>query len=410
MALANPPTPSYNITTLLDMSVNSAFAKQFCPPDPANPDANGNPQHTCYIEGSTRDNFGNIFVSAVQPKGEIFKITPDGHASLYATFDLGPEAATPFAADSNSVSFRLATDDLGDVYVSFRALDNTTSFVEQTPTDMNGIWLVHPGGGHCSLDAKNTCEKIWPAIGQQPTNPPLRWIDGIALDHRGSIYLADGQMGNIWKINLLTRKGALWAGVDAGSSPNYLAGSPFNIVLGSPISGRGFGVLGLAYDYVENVLYGATFDTGSVVRIPVNNDGSAGKQSVLLNLSANNQNLDSIYVAQNTFNPFDRKIYVGVDLVNFVPFAKYIGCALEGIAAFCPASPTTDSDGHEIWGASLNDPKGITFTLLINNPELDIAASVVNGVLDPNILYLDALGENEASGAKVLKATPVFSH
>jgi len=385
LVFAQTSIPVYNISTLLDMSIGSAFAKQNCPL------LDGN--YTCFIEGSARDIFDNLYVTTVLPKGQIFKVTPSGQASLYATFDTGNE--NPLAMDENYASFRVTIDVFEKLYVSFRAVD-----INQNPTDMNGIWSVPPGGGHCSLDSSNTCTKIFPAIGQT-TNPIIGFPDSILLDHQGNMYLADPQMGNIWKINLSTKNGTLWAGTDAGSNPNYLIGNPVDIVLGSPQSNRGFGIVGLAYDGLHNMLYGGTYDTGSVVAIPVMPDGSAGTQSVSLNLSANDEQIEAVHIVNESNG---RKLLVGHTLTDFVGYAKYIGCQ-QGLPGFCPAPFVQPSYGQEILSANLEDPAGLDFQTLINDPQLKIPSSFVNGASDRDTLYINTLGQLDMSGSKILKAT-----
>lgn len=388
---ANASPQMYNISTLLDMSVNSEFATANCPVL-----TNGN--HTCYVAGSTRDILGNIYVAMVVPKGQIFKITPAGKASLYASLDIN--GADPTAIDNNNVAFRITMDALANLYVSFRAAD-----VSQNPTEMNGVWVVPPGGGHCALDSSNTCKKLFPAIGQT-TAPLVRYPEGVTLDNFGHLYLADAQMGNIWKINLFNKQGTLWAGTDAGSSPNYLVGSPLDILLGSPVSGRGFGVVGLDYDNIKHVLYGTNYDNGSVVAIPVKLNGSAGTQKEVLNLSAEDKQVEAIQIVGDIFNVFGRKLVVTHTLSGFMGFSKFIGCQ-QNIPGFCPAPYVQPANGQELLSANLDTPGELSFQPLIGSPELQSPSSVINGVLQSQTLYINALGQLDESGSKILKATPV---
>ena len=389
-AYADSTPPTYNISTLLDMSTNSAFAQANCPV------SNGN--YTCNVAGSTRDILGNIYVTMSLPKGKIFKITPAGKASLYATIDIGND--DPAAIDNNNIAFRVTMDALANLYVSFRSVDST-----QNPTDMNGVWVVPAGGGHCALDSSNTCKKLFPAIGQT-TSPVLRFVDGVTLDGYGNLYLADAQMGNVWKINLFNKKGALWAGTDAGSSPNFLAGNPIDILLGSPLSGRGFGVVGLDYDKLKNVLYATNFDTGSVIAVPVRLNGSAGTQSVVLNLSAQDRQLEAIQIVDDLFNVNGRKLVVANTLSGFVGFSRFIGCQ-QNIPGFCPAAFIQPASGQQLLSANLDAPGALSFQPLINDPVLQAPASIINGVLRSQTLYINALGQLDGSGSKILKATPV---
>ena len=219
----------YQLSTFIDMSPSSAFAQTFCP--------NIQGVRTCSPEGSVRGVDGSLYVAMALPKATIIRLKPNGNASVYATFPLNN--ADPTAVDFNGVTLRLATDNRGFLYAAYISVVATTTFV---PSEYSGLWKIAPGGGPCDL-ASGPCTKIWPAP-FQVVAPPFRFGNGLVLDlsadrtGKGSIYVADSTMGNIVKIDLKSGQAAVWAGVDAGSSPNYLGGNPGNFILGGSRAAR----------------------------------------------------------------------------------------------------------------------------------------------------------------------------
>jgi len=366
-------------TVFLDMSPTSTFAQQFCPL------VGG--VNTCAVEGSAKDSKGNLYLAMALPKGQILKVIPDGTVTIYATFPLS-NAQDPTALDFDAVNLRLAFDKNDNLYASYIDVVDTIS---KTPTAYTGVWEIPVGGGQCVLSS-GPCAMVWP---KTLTTPLLRFPDGIALGGRGILYVADSQMGNIWRVNLGTGSAILWSGVDANSSPNFLSGNPFDILLGfssDPVLNRGLGVTTIALDSEGGNLYAATFDRGAVVRVPVNNDGSAGTQEVVLDLSAQDQQLDGIYIDNKSATLFvTHEISQLNALVNFIfnggPFVSLI-------------------DGHEVLAADLSQ-SNIIFSSLVNVPALGEAAAVITGIgSKKKDLYVNVLGSTEgATTPKIMKVT-----
>jgi hypothetical protein len=350
------------------------------------------------VEGSAKGPDGNLYLAMALPKGKIFKVTPNGTASIYASFPVSDPNTT--AIDFDSVNLRLAFDDKGNMYAPFIDLTNTTT---KTPSAYNGVWMIPPGGGTCSLTS-GPCTKIWPQ--NENTTPAVQFLDGVALDGKGSLYVADAQMGNIWKINIAAKTGQLWAGTDAGNNPNYLAGNPADFALGSPI-GRGLGVTGLAMDTFATNLYAVTFDTGRTVRIPIKANGSAGTQQDILDLSSSDQELDAIF-----FDKVTQQLYVTRDETGFIGFVESLPCALSPVPT-CSLAPYYD--GHEILSTNvaaleLGLTKSVTFNPIINNSLLGVTTGVVTapgllGDID-GVLYIDVFSDSDGTGAKILRAVP----
>lgn len=375
---------SYQLSTFLSMAPGSDFAQKFCP------SVSG--IKTCAVEGSAMGHDGSLYLAMALPKGKIVKVMPDGTASIYASFPIGN--ADPTAVDFNGVNLRIAIDNNGDLYVPFISVTDTFS---KTATAYTGIWKIPAGGGNCDLTS-GPCTKIWPQ-NVQSLVPHLRFPDGVALDGKGNIYVSDSQMGNIWKVDISTGNGVLWAGVDAGSNPNYLAGNPADFLLNSP-DGRGLGNVGLTIDDKAQNLYGANFDKGMVVRMPINTDGTAGQQQVILDLSAQDRQLDAIY--------FDKKaniLYVTEDQDGFMAFVNTLGCFIQGTCQL-----QFFQDGHKVLAADMSnvgDYSAVTFHTVINDPIIGVTTGVVAGKGDEkSSLYIDVFSSTDGSGPKVVRAVP----
>lgn len=380
--LCSPPAAaSYTLATFLDMSPSSTFAQQHCPL------VSG--VYTCSPEGSTKDKHGNLYLAMALPKGNIFKVTPDGDVSVYATFPIS-NATDPTAVDFDAVNLRLAFDQKDNMYATYIDVDNPSSKI---PTAYTGLWRIPPGGGSCSLTS-GPCEKVWPAT---TTTPLLRFPDGVALDGNHTAYIADAQMGNIWQVDLKSGEGTLWSGTDAGSTPNYLKGNPQNIFLGfsaNPAVNRGLGIVSLVVDSKDRNIYASTFDGAKVVKIPINKNGAAGSQEVVANFLSLDQELDAIYLDEK-----DNILYVTNINSQFNAFINFI---FNGGPFALPV------DSHQVYAANLDDDSPV-FNSILNDPVLGTTAGVVNGIgaKKNDVLYINVFGSvNGATTPKVMTATP----
>ncbi|MFK0159415.1 hypothetical protein ACIQVL_19700 [Streptomyces sp. NPDC090499] len=127
--------------------------------------------------------------------------------------------------------------------------DDGTLFVDYaTGTSETGIWRIDPGGG---------------APRQIAQLPPGGLPNGLALDERrGALYVADSVLGTVWRVPCTGGTPAAWAG-GAALEP------------GSPVPpAYGIGVNGLRFH--NGAVWVSNTDAGTVLRIPVEQDGSAG--------------------------------------------------------------------------------------------------------------------------------------
>jgi len=80
--------------------------------------------------------------------------------------------------------------------------------------------------------------------------------------------VSDAGTGKIYKIDS-TGNGHLWL------QDPLLEGT--GVSFGVPV-----GITGMALDKIENIIYGGVFEKGTLIKIPINNDGSSGVPSVVV--------------------------------------------------------------------------------------------------------------------------------
>ncbi len=379
--------PVYKLSTFVDMKPGSAFANKYCGSNP------------CAVEGSTKDALGNLYLAMASPKGKIFKVTPSGQVSVYATFPVSdPSPDSIF----NSVNLRLTFDLEGNLYAPFIDLSN---YATKETTAMNGVWKIPPGGGNCNLNS-GPCKKIWP---NGPTTPVVRFLDGVAVDNKGSLYVADAQMGNIWKVNIVKKTGKLWAGVDANNGTANLGGSPVDIALGSP-EGRGLGVTGITLDTLGTALYAVNFDRGQALRIPIKADGSAGPQKILLDLSSQDRQMDAVF-----FDKITQNLYVTIDQTGFMAFNQsLLACIINGTIGTPACTLAPFFDGHQVLSANLIKfqlglENNVNLAVIIDDPRIGVTTGVnaAGPAIIGNLLgslYIDVYSSTDGTGPKVMKA------
>lgn len=195
---------------------------------------------------------GTVIASFDPTKGEL----PEGLAisksgTIYASF--------PFIGQLRSVSLDgtsevvanlptgggfgplgLAVDAPGNVYVGVRTTDPATQ----------GVYRVTPDGDSTRL----------------PGSGAIEFANGLAFDQRGNLYVTDTILGAVWRI---PRHGSaeLWI-QDEALEGDGSAG------FGFPIGANGVAVY-------HNQVYVTVTEKASVVRIPIERDGSAGAPSIL---------------------------------------------------------------------------------------------------------------------------------
>jgi streptogramin lyase len=183
-------------------------------------------------EGVAVNKRGEVFIS-LAPLGEVRKIGRDGSESTLATIPLPPGAFPGVIG--------LAVDAPGNVYAAASTGDPATS----------GVYKIARDGSFTRL----------------PSTEEISFPNGITLDKRGNIYVTDTTAGAVWRLPARGGPAELWF-----QSP-LLEGDE-SAGLGIPI-----GANGIAFRH--NSIVVANSEGARLVRIPIEQDGTAGAPSVL---------------------------------------------------------------------------------------------------------------------------------
>jgi sugar lactone lactonase YvrE len=144
-------------------------------------------------------------------------------------------------------------------------------------------------------------------VGTPGAGAPEFFWNGMAFDHRGNLFVSESHFGEIWRLG---NDGSFTKWVGGDLLKGTTDPGPCGIV--HPAIAAGFGIIGangVFFDKHGDMLVNNT-DLGTVVRIRVNPDGSAGAASVLSGPSCTLwgadggalDNNDNLYVAANSGN------------------------------------------------------------------------------------------------------------
>jgi sugar lactone lactonase YvrE len=181
-------------------------------------------------EGVAVDKRGNAFVSLIAPVSEIRKITPSGAQSTLVDLDVGGNGPLGLAVDAP-----------GNVYAGVATFDPATQ----------GVYRVSRGGTATRL----------------PGSEAIAFANGLAFDKRGNLFVADSIGGAVWRI------------ARGGSAEIWLQDP---LLAGTGELGIGFPVGANGIAYHRNAIIVSNTELGTLVRIPVRPDGSAGAPSVMV--------------------------------------------------------------------------------------------------------------------------------
>jgi sugar lactone lactonase YvrE len=164
---------------------------------------------------------------------QVVKVTRERRVHVLAT--LPPEDHPRTSLLNSAVTLGLARAHDGTLYVNYA-----------TGTDRTGVWRIPAGGG--------TPEQI----AQLPSDG---LPNGLALDERhGVLYVADSALGTVWRVP------------QSGGTPTAWARGA--ALTGLPGSADGFGANGIKVH--KDAVWVSNTDRGTLLRIPVGADGSAG--------------------------------------------------------------------------------------------------------------------------------------
>ena len=193
--------------------------------------------HFDFAKGQTPENI------ALEPDGsadltfafahKVVNVTRQGQRRTLATL---PAVANPQTPVGAAIVTGIARASDGTLYVNY-----------VTGTPKTGVWRIDPHGG---------------APRQIATLPPNGFPNGLALDEdRGVLYAADSALGTVWRVSLKSGGRTAWA-TGAALRP------------GTGPAASGFGVNGLRLHH--DAVWVSNTDAGTLLRIPVRRDGSAG--------------------------------------------------------------------------------------------------------------------------------------
>jgi sugar lactone lactonase YvrE len=134
--------------------------------------------------------------------------------------------------------------------------------------------------------------------------------NGLAFDHRGNLFVSESHDGGIWR---LATDGTFAVWSDSTLLRGTTSAGPCGLVHPAVASFGPLGANGIAFNKHGDMLVANT-DLGTIVRIPVKPDASAGTASVFAGPACNlwgadgvaMDNEDNLYVAANAKGQIDR--------------------------------------------------------------------------------------------------------
>ncbi|MCX4524506.1 MULTISPECIES: hypothetical protein [unclassified Streptomyces] len=191
-------------------------------------------KHFDLAKGQTPENI------ALEPDGsvdltfalarQVARVDKRGHTRTIATLPAVADPQTPLIGVAVTTGLVRAHD--GTLYVGYA-----------TGTEANGIWRITPDGEVSQFTGADV--------------PADAFLNGLAIDeHRGVLYAADSYLGQVWRISLDDGSATAWA-----TDPEL---EPVDLIGANGIKVR------------KDSVWVSNFDQGTLLRIPVEADGSAG--------------------------------------------------------------------------------------------------------------------------------------
>lgn len=185
--------------------------------------------------------------------------------------DLATRAVTPYSSLPQPVSGKGFVTGL-----ALRGNDLYGALVSFVPDVQAGIYRTGTAGTPAKLFAKH---------------PEMAFPNGLAFDGAGQLYVTDSAAGAVFRVSP-TGEATKWAagplltGAKDTCGEGKGVGVPFDI-----------GANGIVFD--RDAVYVTNTDRGSLVRIPIQADGSAGTPSTLVEPSCDLNGADGLAIAPN---------------------------------------------------------------------------------------------------------------
>ena len=192
-----------------------------------------------WYESVATANNGDVYTSD-QATMDVYRITPMGQVSLFASL-FGDDYYDPYAVYAGTLG--LEFDRNGNLWIA------TLDFLN---TERHGIYMVTPDG------------RSELAVPMDPAVIPVP--NGLDFDAHGNLYVTESFTGAIWKVAPGEHVATLWLTHE---------------LLTPPPNGL-YGANGMVYK--DKTLFVANTDRGTLLKVPLNRDGSAGMPTVFAKL------------------------------------------------------------------------------------------------------------------------------
>jgi len=179
------------------------------------------PTKSQWPENIVIDRNNNLYVSLLI-SNEVQKITPEGVQSTYATFNGAPGSLT---------AGLVIDDNTGDLFVAYDSVGQNSV-----------IYVVHP----------DQSQEVF------ATFPVGAGLDGMTPEFFGNLYLADAFLGYVWRVSASGGAPEIWLDMHA----------PGSLQIPGPN--------GIKFDLFQRNLYVSVSYQGTICRIPMQENGSAG--------------------------------------------------------------------------------------------------------------------------------------
>lgn len=204
-------------------------------------------------EGMAVDSKGNLYTTLLHTD-EVIMLKEDGSYDHVAWVPSKEESGS---GDLIGLDF----DKAGNIYVAFKAHSKYDANDLANPFHPSCRDATVTRTGIYKIDAST---RSVTALATKADGWPFCYPDDVAIDSHGNVYATDLTYSGIWKISPDGKRVDLW-------SSHALLNWPSKPYSGSPI-----GVNDLVLDKQEKNIFAVTDGYPIVLRIPINDDGSAG--------------------------------------------------------------------------------------------------------------------------------------